>query len=392
MIMRQVYLDYAATTPLDPRVFEAMRPLFLDVYGNASSTHSVGQMAKRVLEESRKIVAGLMRAEDGELVFTGSATDSNNLALKGHAFALGREKAHIAVSAVEHDCVLNSAKWLEGKGFRVTYLPVDKYGLLDLQRLEEVLDTDVSLVSAIHGNNEIGTINPLKEIGRICHEHGALFHSDAAQSFGKIPIDVNEMNIDLMTVNAHKLYGPKGVGALYVREGTKLDPLLHGGGHEFGLRSSTENVPGIAGFAKAVELRREEMDKEASTMIGMRDRLIDNVLCLDEAYLNGHPAKRLPNNTNFRFSYIDGEAIVERLDAEGVYASSGSACSSLSSEPSHVLLAIGLGPVEARGSLRITLGRNNTEDDIDYVLEVLPRVVAVLRRMSPLTPKNKLEP
>jgi len=388
--MREVYLDYAATTPLDPRVFEAMRHPFLDLYGNASSTHSVGQMAKRILEESRKTVAGLMGATDDEVVFTGSATESNNLALKGHAFAVGKEKAHIAVSSVEHDCVLNSAKWLESKGFRVTYLPVDKYGQLDLQRLEEVLDSEVSLVSAIHGNNEIGTINPLKEIGRLCHEHGALFHSDAAQSFGKIPIDVDEMNIDMMTINAHKLYGPKGVGALYIREGTRLEPLLHGGGHEFGLRSSTENIPGIAGFAKAIELRREEMHNEASAMIRMRDRLIENILRVDETYLNGHPTKRLPNNTNFRFSYIDGEAIVERLGAEGIYASSGSACSSRSSEPSHVLLAIGLDPVEARGSLRMTLGRNNTEDDIDYVLEVLPRVVAVLRKMSPLTPKSKL--
>jgi cysteine desulfurase len=387
--MRNIYVDYAATTPLDPRVFEAMKPYSMDLYGNASSTHSVGQEAKRVLEESRTTVAKLMGARAEQLIFTGSATESNNLALKGHAFAMGKRKAHIAITTVEHDCVLNSAKWLETKGFKVTYLPVDRYGLLDLKRLEEVLESGVSLVSAIHGNNEIGTINPLKDIGRMCHQHGALFHSDAAQSFGKIPIDVDEMSVDLMTVNAHKLYGPKGVGALYIRERVELDPLLHGGGHEFGLRSSTENISGIVGFAKAVELRRGEMDVEAVTLSTMRDKLIENVLRIDEAYLNGHPTKRLPNNTHFRFSYIDGEAIVNSLDAEGICASSGSACSSRSTEPSHVLLGIGLNPVEARGSLRITLGKNNTGDDVDYVSEVLPRIVTGLRKMSPLTPKDK---
>jgi cysteine desulfurase len=330
-----------------------------------------------------------MGARAEGIVFTGSATESNNLALKGHAFALGKEKTHIAITTVEHDCVLNSAKWLETQGFKVTYLPVGKYGLVDLKKLEEVLDSGVSLVSVIHGSNEIGTINPLKKIGRMCHEHGALFHSDAAQSFGKIPINVDEMSLDLMTVNAHKLYGPKGVGALYIREGVEIDPLLHGGGHEFGLRSSTENISGIVGFAKAVELRSEEMDEEAPRLTKMRDKLIENILGIDEAYLNGHPTERLPNNAHFRFSYIDGEAIVNSLDAEGIYASSGSACSSRSSEPSHVLLAIGLDPVEARGSLRITLGRNNTGDDVDYVSEVLPRIVAGLRKMSPLTPKRK---
>jgi cysteine desulfurase len=387
--MRSIYVDYAATTPLDPRVFEAMKPYSLDFYGNASSTHSVGQEAKRALEESRSTVAKLMGARAEGIVFTGSATESNNLALKGHAFALGKEKTHIAITTVEHDCVLNSAKWLETQGFKVTYLPVDKYGSVDLKKLEEVLDSGVSLVSVIHGSNEIGTINPLKKIGRMCHEHGALFHSDAAQSFGKIPINVDEMSLDLMTVNAHKLYGPKGVGALYIREGVEIDPLLHGGGHEFGLRSSTENISGIVGFAKAVELRSEEMDEEAPRLTKMRDKLIENILGIDEAYLNGHPTKRLPNNAHFRFSYIDGEAIVNSLDAEGIYASSGSACSSRSSEPSHVLLAIGLDPVEARGSLRITLGRNNTGDDVDYVSEVLPRIVAGLRKISPLTPKRK---
>lgn len=388
--MKKVYVDYAATTPLDPRVLEAMTPYFLDFYGNASSTHAPGQEAKQALENSRATVARLMGVRAEELIFTGSATESNNFVIKGHAFALGKSKAHIAVSTVEHDCVLNSAKWLKANGFKVTFIPVDKYGFVVMDKLEEALRNGVTLASIIHGNNEIGTINPLKEIGKLCHEHDALFHSDAAQSFGKVPIDVEEMNVDLLTVNAHKLYGPKGVGALYIRRGVKLEPLLHGGGHEFGLRSSTENVPGIVGFAKAVELRSVEMESDAVRLIGMRDRLIKSVLKVDEAYLNGHPKKRLPNNTNFRFSYIDGEGLVTGLDIEGISASSGSACSSHTTEPSHVLLAIGLDAVEARGSLRMSLGKYNTDEDVDYILDVLPRVVEGLRKMSPLTPKEKI--
>ncbi len=387
--MRRVYVDYAATTPVDPRVLEAMEAYFTDLYGNASSTHTLGQEARRAIEESRGVVARLMGAEDEEVIFTGSATEANNFALKGHAFTLGREKTHVAVSTVEHDCVLNSAKWLESQGFKVTYLPVNRYGLIDMGRLEESLQEGVSLVSIIHGNNEIGTIHPLKEIGKFCRDQGVLFHTDAAQSFGKVPIDVGEMNVDLMTVNAHKLYGPKGVGALYIRKGVKLKPLLHGGGHEFGLRSSTENVPAIVGFAKAVALRGKEMEEEAVRLTRMRDTLVRGVSRVEEAYLNGHPTQRLPNNTNFRFSYIDGEALVAGLDLEGIAASSGSACSSWSHEPSHVLLAIGLSPVEARGSLRMTLGKYNTEEDIDYILEVLPRVVGRLRKISPLTPRTR---
>jgi len=382
--MKRVYVDYAATTPLDPRVLEAMKPYFTVVYGNASSINTFGLEARRSLEDARKTVAGLMNAEPRELIFTGSATEANNLALKGFAFKEGKEKTHIAISTIEHDCVQNSARWLEKQGFKVTYLPVDRQGLLDLRELENALRRGASLVSIIHANNEIGTIQPLEEIGKLCHEHGAYFHTDAAQSFGKIPIDVKAINIDLMTVNAHKLYGPKGVGALYIRKGIRIEPLLHGGGHEFGLRSSTENVPGIMGFAKAVELRREEMEPEAQRLTKLRDRLIRGVLKIEEAYLNGHPTKRLPNIANLRFSYIEGESLVLRLDAEGIAASTGSACSSRSLEPSHVLLAIGLKPEEAHGSLRLSLGKYNTEEDIDYILEVLPRTVEKLREISPL--------
>ena len=375
---------------MDPRVFDAMKPYLTENYGNASSSHTPGQKARSILEESRATVAKLMGADAEELIFTGSATESNNLVTKGHAFHTGRKKTHLAVTTVEHECVLNSAKWLKTKGYKVTFLPVDQYGILKIGKLEETLKKGVSLVSVIHGNNEIGTVNPLKEIGKICHRYGALFHSDAAQSFGKIPTDVNDLNVDLMTVNAHKLYGPKGVGALYIRKdaGTQIDPLLHGGGHEFGLRSSTENIPGIVGFAKAVELRRLEMNDEARDQSRMRDELISNVSEINESYLNGHPSKRLPNNANFRFSYIDGEAVVTALDTEGIYASSGSACSSKSIEPSHVLLGIGLDPVAARGSLRISLGKYNTDSDIKYISDVLPGIVNRLRKMSPLTPKS----
>jgi cysteine desulfurase len=387
--MKRVYVDYAATTPLDPRVLEAMKPYFTDVYGNASSINTFGLEARRGLEEARKTVAGLMNSEFRELIFTGSATEANNLALKGFALKEDKEKTHIAISTIEHDCVLNSAKWLEKQGFKVTYVPVDRYGLLDLGELEKALGSGANLVSIIHANNEIGTIQPIADIGKLCHEYGAYFHTDAAQSFGKIPIDVKAMNIDLMTVNAHKLYGPKGVGALYIRKGIRIEPILHGGGHEFGLRSSTENIPGIIGFAKAVELRREEMESEAQRLTKLRDRLIKGVLEIEEAYLNGHPTKRLPNIANFRFSYIEGESLVLRLDAEGIAASTGSACSSRSLEPSHVLLAIGLKPEEAHGSLRLSLGKYNTEEDVDYILKALPRTVEKLREISPLKPDSR---
>jgi len=382
--LRRVYVDYAATTPLDPRVFEAVKPYFITVYGNASSIHSFGAEARQAVEASRKTIAELMNAEPNDLIFTGSATEANNMTLKGFAFRKREEKTHIAISSIEHDNVLNPAKWLEKRSVKITYLPVDQYGLIKQEELEKPLKKGISLVSVIHGNNEIGTVQQIKQIGKLCHNYGAYFHTDAAQSFGKIPIDVKDMNIDFMTVNAHKLYGPKGVGALYIKKGIKIDPLLHGGGHEFGLRSSTENVSGIAGFAKAVELRKQEMEPEAQRLTQMRDRLIKGVLEIDETYLNGHPTQRLPNNANFRFNYIEGESLTLLLSDEGIAASSGSACSSGAGTPSHVLLAIGLKPQEIHGSLRISLGKYNTEEDIDYILEVLPKTVKKLREMPPV--------
>ena len=381
-------MDHASTTPLDPRVLDAMNPYFTEVYGNASSINAFGLEAREALEDARRVVASFMNAEAKELVFTGSATEANNLVLKGFAFRRGKEKAHIGISTIEHDCVLNSAKWLEKHGFKITYVPVDEYGLLDLGKLEKALKSGVSLVSVIHANNEIGVIQPLRDIGELCHNCGAYFHTDAAQSFGRIPIDVKKTNVDLMTVNAHKIYGPKGIGALHIRKGIKLEPLLHGGGHEFGLRSGTENVPGIVGFAKAVELRKEEMGPEAERLSGLRDRLIKGTVEIQESYLNGHPTRRLPNIANFRFSYIEGESLILLLNDEGVAASTGSACSSRSLEPSHVLLALGLKPEEVHGSLRISLGKYNIEEDIDYILDVLPGAVGKLRRISPLAKRD----
>lgn len=382
----KVYFDYAATTPVDPRVVKAMQPYFVKIYGNASSLNSFGVEAKRALEDSRRTIAEFMNADPDEVVFTGSATEANNLALKGHAYERGKEKCHIAVSSIEHDCILNSARWLEKKGFNVSYLPVDRYGLVKMDAIERVLEKGATLVSVIHGNNEIGTVQPIERIAQKCHEYDAIFHTDAVQSFGKLPLNVKEMSIDLMTINAHKLYGPKGVGALYIASGVRIEPLLHGGGHEFGLRSGTENVPGIVGFAKTVELRKEEMAPEAKRLTSFRDRLIEGSLEIEAAYLNGHPTKRLPNNVSLRFSYIEGEAVVLCLDTKGIAASSGSACSTASERPSHVLLAIGLKTEEARGNLRLSLGKYNTREDVEYTLQVLPGIIGKLRAMSPITP------
>ncbi|UCG36738.1 MAG: cysteine desulfurase [Candidatus Bathyarchaeota archaeon] len=388
----KVYVDYASSTPVDPKVVKAMQPFFSTVYGNASSMSSFGVDAKKALEESRATIARFMNAETNELIFTGSATEANNLALKGHAFEQGRTNCHIAISTIEHSCTLNSAKWLEKQGFRITYLPVDKHGLLDMNILEDMLEDNVTLVSVIHGSNEIGTIQPLEEIAKICCKHNALLHTDAVQSFGRLPIDVKHIGIDLMTINAHKLYGPKGVGALYITKNCKIQPLIHGGGHEFGLRSGTENIPGVVGFAKAVELREEEMEHEAECLTFLRDKLMRGVLEIEESYLTGHPTKRLPNNASFRFSYIEGEAVVLDLDIEGIAASSGSACSSKTGEPSHVLMALGLKPDEARGSLRLSLGKYNTLEEIEYIIQTLPKVVKRLRALSPIEPKPKIRP
>ena len=381
---KKIYLDYAATTPVDPRVIKAMLPYLSKKFGNTMSLHSFGQEAKEALEESREVIADLMKAKPNQIIFTSSATESNNLALKGIAFANRDRGRHIIISPIEHPCIIESAKWLETQGFEITKLKVDKYGLIDPDDIKKAIKKDTILVSIMHANNEIGTIEPIEEIGRICRERGVYFHTDAAQSFGKIPIDVNKMNIDLMTVSSHKMYGPKGAAALFIREGTKIEPLIHGGGHESGLRSSTVNVAAIVGLAEACKICKKEMGKEGRCLTRLSNKLIKGVLGkISGSHLNGHPKKRLPNNANFWFKGVEGESIVIQLDLLGIAASTGSACSSEKLEPSHVLLAIGLKPEQAHGSLRLSLGRWTTEKEINYVLKVLPEVIKKLRKISP---------
>lgn len=381
--MKSIYLDYAATTPVDKRVVKAMLPFLSENFGNTMSLHSFGQEAKFTLDQSRQTLVDLINAQPNEIIFTSSATESNNLALKGIAFANRKKGNHIIISSIEHPCIIESAKWLEKNGFEITRLPVDKYGLVNPEDVEKSITGKTILVSVMHASNEIGTIEPVSEIGKICREKGIYFHTDAAQSFGKIPIDVKKMNIDLLTASSHKMYGPKGIAFLYVRDGVKIEPILHGGGQENGLRSSTVNVPAIVGFAEAAELCRKEMKSESARLSKLRDKLIKGVLKIDGAYLNGHPKNRLPNNVNVSFPFIEGESLLIQLDMHGIACSTGSACSSIKLEPSYVLLAIGLKPEEAHGSLRISLGRFTTEKEIDYFLKVLPPIIKQLRKISP---------
>ncbi len=381
--MKRVYLDYAATTPVGPRVMEAMKPYFSKKFGNASTLYKLGQEAKNALEESREKVSKSINSKNTEIVFTSSGTEADNLAIKGIAFANKDKGRHIITSTIEHHAVLNTCCWLENQGFEVTYLPVDRYGFINPEQLRDSIRKDTVLVSIMHANNEIGTIEPVEEIGKICKENDVCFHTDAVQTFGKIKIDVNKMNADLLSASSHKVYGPKGVGMLFVKEGAKIEPLLHGGGQESSMRSSTENVSGIVGFGAAAEIAQKEMNEDAKREVKLRDYLIKNVLKIENSHLNGHTVKRLPNNTNFWFDFIEGESLITHLDFYGISASTGSACSSKSLEPSHVLLAIGLKHEEAHGSLRLTLGKYTTKADIDYTLKVLPKIVNRLREISP---------
>lgn len=380
---RKVYLDYAATTPVDPRVVEAMMPYLNEKFGNTTSLHSLGQDAKVALEKSRESIADSLNARAKNIVFVGSATESSNFALKGIAFANRKKGKHIIISQIEHPCVWESAKWLEKQGFSITRLKVNSNGFVNPDELRSKIRPDTLLVSIMHANNEIGTIEPIKEIGEVCEEKEVYFHTDATQSFGKIPLDTSTINIDLLTASAHKLYGPKGAALLFIKEGIKLDPLLHGGGHERGLRSGTVNVPAIAGFSRAVELCMNEMESEGRRLSILRDRLIDKSLDISGARLNGDRQKRLPNNVNLSFDFVEGESMLMLLDDYGIQASTGSACSSAKLEPSRVLLALGLMPQHAHGSLRFSLGRWTTDQDISYVSEVLPGVIERLRKISP---------
>lgn len=377
--VKRIYFDNAATTKVDKGVIKAMLPYFNKKFGNASSLHSFGNEARKAVEDSRKTIAEKLNALPEEIIFTSGGTESDNLAIKGFAYANKDKGNHIITSKVEHHAVLNVCKFLESQGFEVTYLNVNSEGIIDLEEFKKAITEKTILVTIMHANNEIGTIQPIEEIGKICRQKGIAFHTDAVQSFTKISIDVKKMNIDLMSISGHKIYGPKGVGALYIRKGLKIEAQNIGGGHEFNLRSGTENVAGIVGFAKAASLNPEvEKVKE------LRDYLIDLVLKkIPKSRLNGSKEKRLCNNANFSIAGIEGESILMRLDEKGIAVSTGSACSSKSLEPSHVLLAIGLKHVEAHGSLRVTLSRENTKEEIDYFVKCLEKVVKELREVSP---------
>jgi cysteine desulfurase len=388
--MKRIYLDYAATTPARPEVVEAMLPYFTDAFGNPSGICSYGQEAKGAIEEARAKVANLISARNEEIIFTSGGTEADNFALKGVAFANESKGNHIITSAIEHHAVLEACKFLERRGFSVTYLSVDAYGLVDPDDIKKAITDKTILISVMHANNEVGTIEPIAEIGKVAREAGIYFHTDAVQTAGHIPIDVNKLGVDLLSMSAHKLYGPKGVGALYVRKGTRLAPFMHGGEQEKGRRASTENVPGIVGFGKASELAQQEMNEEAKRLTHLRDQLIKGLLGrIDHVHLNGHPTIRLPNNVNVSVDYIEGESILLNLDLAGICVSTGSACSSASLEPSHVPVALGLPPEQAHGSLRLTLGKWTEEADITRVLEVMPQVVAKLRAISPLLKERK---
>jgi cysteine desulfurase len=385
-MLKKTYLDNAATTRTDQRVLDVMLPLFNEYYGNASSLHSFGVEAKEIMDRSREKIGSYIGAKPEEIVFTSGGTESNNFAIKGIAWANRQKGNHIIVSSIEHDCILNACKWLKDQGYRITYLPVDSKGIIDTDYLRHAITDQTILVSVMYANNEIGTIEPIDEIGEICGERNIWFHCDACQSFGKVPIDVNQSKIDLLTVNAHKIYGPKGIGALYVRKGVILDPLLHGGGQEHGMRSTTENLPAIAGFAKAAELCYHEQPAEIQRLNGLRSKLEKFLLEETEnAYMNGHEHMRLPGHLNFSFHGLEGETIrlLLLLDEKGIAVSAGSACSSndTSHSSSHVLRAIGLDSFQSRGGIRVSFGRFTTEEEVDYFIQALKECIPMLNTL-----------
>lgn len=388
--MKRVYLDHNATTPTHPEVVKAMLPYFEEVFGNASSIHQFGQQARKAIDEAREKVAEFIGAKPEEIVFTSGGTESNNLAIKGILYANESKGKHIITSSIEHHSVLNPCKYLEKKGFKVTYLPVDKYGVIEPEGVKEAISNETILISIMHANNEVGTIESITEIGTIAKEKEIHFYTDAVQSVGKIPVNVNELNVDLLSLSGHKIYGPKGIGALYIRKGTRIQPLIHGGHHEKNRRAGTENVPAIVGLGKAIEIVNETMETGLIHLTNLRNKLCRGIgEKIDHVQLNGHPGKRLPNTLNMSFEFVEGESIILNLDMKGVAVSSGSACTSGSLEPSHVLKAMGVEPAIAQGSIRFSLGKDNTEGDIDYVLEILPEIISRLRAMSPLYKRKK---
>jgi cysteine desulfurase len=386
---KRIYMDYAATTPVRPEVIAAMLPYYTDFWGNPSSIYACGQ-ARRGLEEARGKIAALLGAREEEIIFTSGGTEADNTAIEGVAFANQDRGNHIITTSVEHHAVLMSCRFMEERGFTVTYLPVDQYGLVDPDAVKKAITPKTILISIMHANNEIGTLQPITEISRVAKEAGIYLHTDAVQTVGHIPARVNDLGVDLLALSAHKFYGPKGIGVLYIRKGTRLTPFVHGGEQERGRRASTENVAGAVGLGRAAELAGLELEGEMKRLTSLRDRLIKGVLNgVARSYLNGHPDLRLPNNTNFSFDYIEGEAILLNLDNEGICVATGSACTSSSAEPSHVLRACGLPPLMAHSSIRMSLGKWTEEADIDTVLKTLPPVIDKLRRLSPLTPAKK---
>lgn len=387
---RLIYMDHAATTPARKEVTEAMLPYMATHFGNPSSLYTIASDSRAAVDEAREKVAGALNADTSEIFFTSGGTESDNWAIKGVAFANRNKGTHIITSQIEHHAVLHTCEWLEKVGFSVTYLPVDRYGRVNPAELEDAIREETILISIMYANNEIGTIQPVKEIGELAAGHGIPFHCDAVQAVGHIPIDLTKMNIDLLSLSGHKLYGPKGTGALYIRKGIRIDPLMHGGAQEKRKRAGTENVPGIVGLGRAIELAVSELPKSSKRISGLRDRLIEGLTEIPCTMLNGHPVERLPNNVNVGFEFIEGESILLMLNSKGICASTGSACTSSSLEPSHVLTACGIPPEKAHGSLRLTLGDGNSDKDVDYVLETLPGIVKRLREISPLTPKELL--
>ncbi|MDN5323181.1 MAG: cysteine desulfurase [Clostridia bacterium] len=390
--MRRVYMDHSATTPVRPEVAQVVTKYFTETFGNASSVHAFGREARKGVETAREQIANLIKAKPEEIFFTSGGTEADNMAIIGTALANKDKGKHIITTQIEHHAVLDTCKYLEKQGFEVTYLPVDAEAMLDMETLKKAIRKDTILITIMHVNNEVGTILPIKEIGAIAKENNILFHVDAVQSFGKLPINVNQMNIDMLSASGHKIYAPKGIGCLFLRKGTKLSPIMFGGAQERKRRPGTENVPGIVGFGLAAELAGKEMEEENKRLTKLRDKLIDGILeKIPESQLNGHRTQRLPGNVNVSLRYIEGESLLLMLDLKGIAASSGSACTSGSLDPSHVLMAMGICHEIAHGSLRLTLGKINTEEDIDYVLEVLPEIVEKLREMSPLYNSIKLE-
>lgn len=389
-----IYLDHSATTALDKRVFKKMEPFFKESFGNASTVYSLGNKSKIAMNEARENVANIIGVNSDEIIFTSGGTESDNLAIQGIAYKIKSQaksqdiiqnKYHIITSTIEHPAVIETCKYLESIGFEVSYIPVDNEGIVKIDELKKAIKEETILISIMHANNEIGTIQPIEEIGKIAKENNIIFHCDAVQSVGKIPVNVNYMNVDLLSISAHKLNGPKGIGALYVRKGTKLLPILFGGGQEKSLSPGTENIPGIVGFGEACKIANEELESSMKYLKNLRDKLVNGVLNnIEKSYINGDKERRLPGNAHFRFTGIEGESLLLHLDFKGIAASTGSACSSKKLSASHVLKAIGLEDVDSHGSLRITLGCENTEEEIDFVINAITESVNILREMSPI--------